>query len=142
MNNITYDIKDKTYNELSDISSCESNESIMYDISHIDSESESELVLKKCKYSNIDEHENQINENMAKTIDYDLNYSIKYLGNILEFYEIKKHRLNKKEIIKKIIEYENNENNKIIVAKRYRLFANFIELKNDTFFSRYIMGGL
>jgi len=140
MNNITYDINDKIYNEDTDISSDESDGSIAYDMSHIDHETEP--ILKKCKYSSIDDPDYQLNESMAKTIDYDLNYSIKYLGSILEFYEIKKHRLNKKEVIKKIVEYENDKNNNEIVERRHRLFANFAELKNDKFFSRHIMGGL
>jgi hypothetical protein len=139
MNNITYNINDQIYNEQSDTLS-DSDESNAYDMSCIDPESE--LQIKKCKYSNIDDEEYQRNNSVAKTIDYDLNYSVKYLGCILEFYEIRKTKLNKKEIIKKIVEYEIDKNNKETVERRYRLFTNFIELKNDKYFGRHVMGGL
>ena len=81
-------------------------------------------------------------ERCAREIDYDLNYNFKYLTNILEFYGIKKHKLNKKVIIERIIEFEMNIDNLNTVEIRKRLFDNFIELKNDKYFSKYIMGGL
>ena len=82
------------------------------------------------------------NERCAREIDYDLNYTFKYLTHILEFYGIKKSKLNKKEIIDKILEFEIDKvENFSIVEERKRLFDNFIELKNDKFFSKFIVGG-
>ena len=71
-----------------------------------------------------------------------MNYTNKYLGQILEYYGIRKGKMNKKEIIIKIIEFEMNPENSYIVDTRKRLFENFLELKNDAFFSKYIIGTL
>lgn len=85
---------------------------------------------------------NESNEYIARQIDYDMNYTSKYLGQILEYYGIKKGKMNKKDIIVKIVEFEMNPENTYIVDTRKRLFDNFLELKNDSFFSKYIVGTL
>ena len=85
---------------------------------------------------------NESNEYIARQIDYDMNYTSKYLGQILEYYGIKKGKMNKREIIIKIVEFEMNPENTYIVDTRKRLFDNFLELKNDSFFSKYIVGTL
>ena len=82
------------------------------------------------------------NEWRAREIDYDLNYTLKYLSSILDFYDIKKHKLNKKDIITKILDFEMDIQNFSIVEERKRLFENFIELKNDKYFSKFILGSL
>ena len=86
-----------------------------------------------------DEIDATCSELIARQIDYDMNYTVKYLGQILEYYGFKKGKLNKKDIILKIVEFEMKSNNKCIVDTRKRLFENFIELKNDPFFSKYIV---
>ena len=131
MDNITYTIIDKT------TTSSENIEVLANEMQMVESES----LAKKCKYSNKD-IELKINENLARTIDYELNYNNKYLTDILDFYEIKRQKLNKKEMCKKIVDYESNTINEETVKYRNKLFTNFIELKNDKFFSKYIMGGL
>ena len=136
MNNITYTIIDKTNNDDS-ITAHENDELESSEWQIIDEE----IQIKKCKYSNED-LEQKINEDLARTIDYELNYNNKYLTTILDFYEIKRQKLNKKEMCKKIVDYESNTINEETVKYRNKLFTNFIELKNDKFFSKYIMGGL
>ena len=42
-------------------------------------------------------------------------------------------------MIKKIVNYENNIENYISVLERKRLFDNYIELKNNKFFSKFII---
>ena len=83
---------------------------------------------------------------LALKTNYDLNYTLSYLNNILEFYNLKKtnrkKNMNKQEIIEKIVQYEIDNNNKKIVEKRIKLFSNFIELKNNRFFSKFIIGSL
>lgn len=133
MNNITYTITDKPSN--ADTSESEEHDSSEWQTI------EEEIQIKKCKYST-DDLEQKINENFARTVDYELNYNIKYLNTILDFYEIKRQKLNKKELVKKIVEFETDPNNEEIVHRRHKLFANFTELKNDKFFGKYIMGGL
>jgi len=79
------------------------------------------------------------NEFVARQMDYELNYNIKYLIQILEFYGFKKGKMNKNAIILKIVNFEIENSNKSIIENRKRLFDNFIELKNDPFFSKFIL---
>jgi hypothetical protein len=82
----------------------------------------------------------EYNELAARQIDYELNYTNKYLIKILEFYGFKKGKMKKKDMILKIIEYEMIVENKNNIEERKRLFNNFIELKKNTFFSKFIVG--
>ena len=79
------------------------------------------------------------NEFLARQMDYELNYNIKYLTQILEFYGFKKGKMNKNAIILKIVNFEMKDSNKSIIENRKKLFDNFIELKNDPFFSKFIL---
>ena len=90
---------------------------------------------------NIDYNNYEIDstEIIAQEINYDLNYPLKYINNIMDYYEIKKTKLNKKQMIQKIVEYECNPENYFLVFERKRLFDNYIELKNNKFFSKFII---
>jgi len=83
-------------------------------------------------------------EILALVTNYDLNYNLSYLNSILEFYKIKKNKKNmkKEQIINMIINFERDFKNKNIVKQRIRLFSNFIELKNNDFFYKFIIGSL
>lgn len=129
MNNITYTIRE-TSDEITS-KSC-SDISLNY-------ENENILTGLKRTFTNYTENITY-SEYMAREIDYDLNYTSKYLIQILEFYGLKKGRINKKEIISKIVDFEMNEINNSTVEKRKQLFNNFIELKNNAFFSKFIVG--
>ncbi len=124
MNNITYTIEEPLANN---------SDNRLKDTSYNIFDSE----------TNIDSYGDEIgatcSELIARQIDYDMNYNVKYLGQILEYYGIKKGKSNKKDIILKIVEFEMKSDNKYIVDNRKRLFENFMELKNDPFFSKYIV---
>ena len=125
MNNITYSIIEND--------DYESNSSI-----NDNSWEEIPLTNKKSKTDN--SYAISTGERCARELDYDLNYNFKYLVAILEFYGIKKGKLNKKEIIERILEFEFDDiNNLSIVEERKRLFDNFTELKNDKFFNKFII---
>ena len=132
MNNITYSITENSSNSIQPGSSGDEN-----------NWEEISLTNKKSKI----EKNSTINivddgERCAREVDYDLNYTVKYLTNILEFYGIKKSKLNKKEIIERILEFEfDTIENLPIVEERKRMFDNFIELKNDKYFGKFILGG-
>uniref|UniRef100_A0A6C0AXY5 Uncharacterized protein n=1 Tax=viral metagenome TaxID=1070528 RepID=A0A6C0AXY5_9ZZZZ len=100
--------------------------------------------IKLTNNCNIDQNNNLniSDEWSAREIDYELNYTVKYLSSILDFYDIKKHKLNKKDIITRILEFEMDKENFSIVEQRKRLFENFIELKNDKYFSKFILGSI
>ena len=127
MNNITYTIV-----ECSD-SSNEDN-SLWEDI---------KLTNNSNTYGNNNVNVYDVNDEWsAREIDYELNYTVKYLTSILDFYHIKKPKLNKKDIIKRILQFEMDKENFSIVEQRKRLFENFIELKNDKYFSKFILGSI
>ena len=132
MNNITYSIIDSKNDN--------SNDSPTNNGEH----PWEEILLKKndavCS-SDLDST-NICNEIYAREVEYELNYTVKYLTAVLEYYGLKKNKLNKKKIISKIVEFEMNVDNQYIVENRKRLFENFLELKTDQFFGKFIVSNL
>ena len=76
---------------------------------------------------------------LAWELDYDTNYTVKQLGQISDYYGINKKRLKKNELIQVIILFEEDINNIYIVETRKRHWENIKELKNDKYFSKFIM---
>ena len=56
-----------------------------------------------------------------------------------DYYKLKKNRLNKQQLIVNIVNFEIDANNFYEVENRKRLFDNFLELKNNKFFSKFII---
>lgn len=125
--NITYDIIETTKDNSSDFNNSELSDNTA---DSVDSANATNLLYNQ-------------DEILALATNYSLNYSLSYLNSILEFYNIKKKKnMKKQDIINRIVEFETNLNNKTIVSKRIRLFSNFIELKNNEFFNKFIIGSL
>lgn len=76
---------------------------------------------------------------MAQHMDYYENYNIKMLHHITNYYQIPKGRLKKDELIELIIQFENNPDNSAIVYNRKRLWHYINELKNDKYFSKFVI---
>jgi len=76
---------------------------------------------------------------IALELDYNTNYNIKQLGQILDYYGISKRKLKKDELIQIIILYETDNNNLHIVENRKRLWENIQELKDNHYFSKFIL---
>ena len=80
---------------------------------------------------------------MAKMMDYDLNYNVKQLLLICEYYgiqkEVKTNKLKKQEIINFLLEFEESSENFSIVYKRKQLWYFMSELKNDKFMKKYLL---
>jgi len=68
-----------------------------------------------------------------------MNYSVKNLLQILNYYGINKNKLLKEEIIQLLIIFELDPNNKALVLKRMRLWQNIAELNEDQYFKKFIM---
>ena len=83
------------------------------------------------------------NENIPKLIDYSLNYKIKDLYLICDYYnilkEVKQNKYNKEQIINIIVAFENDVNNYEIVYKRMNMWFYINELKNDKFMKKFIL---
>tara|TARA_R110001592_G_scaffold328217_1_gene609646 strand:+ start:18 stop:398 length:381 start_codon:yes stop_codon:yes gene_type:complete len=91
-------------------------------------------------------YENTDNNNYLETdhiisqqIDYSQNYNIKKLTHIAKYYNLNIKKNKKEEIIDNIIQFENNPENSIIVYTRKRLWYYLNELKNDNYFSKFII---
>lgn len=71
---------------------------------------------------------------------YDMNYNIKQLLMISEYYGLKNlKKANKFSIIYSIIDFENKMENQEMVYKRRLLFMYLDELKKDKFMRKYIL---
>ena len=90
-------------------------------------------------------HSMDLNENsiFAQMKNYDLNYNIKQLGLVCEYYGLAKcirlNKMKKQEIIEQIILFENNTDNIEIVIKRKELWYYLNELKNDKIMRKYVL---
>ena len=80
--------------------------------------------------------------NMSRVIDYQLNYTVKQLLQICDYYGIAKDlrlsKCNKEFIANVLVEFETNFQNVDIVERRQILWAYMDELKRDKFMKKYI----
>jgi hypothetical protein len=89
---------------------------------------------------------NQIFENddiFSTMKHYDLNFTLKQLLLICEYYgllkEIKINKLKKQDIIEQLILFENNSDHQDIVTTRKKLWRYLTELKKDKMMQRFII---
>ena len=79
----------------------------------------------------------------ANLIHYDINYTVKQLLLICEYYciakDLKSNKCNKSDILNTLIIYENNIENLEKVNKRKKLWHYINELKNDKFMKKYVL---
>jgi hypothetical protein len=81
------------------------------------------------------------NKEKIKSLEEEYNnlFTLNQIKIISGFYNINYKKQSKDDIIKKIVLFEINEQNKELVEVRKRLINNLLELKNNIFFSKYIM---
>jgi hypothetical protein len=87
---------------------------------------------------------NNINNNLySQFYDYELNYTIKQLLIICDYYgiskDLKSNKSNKCTIINTLILFENNQCNTDIVNKRKTLWFYINEVKSDKFMKKYVL---
>jgi len=71
--------------------------------------------------------------------DYNSNYNVKSLSQIMEYYELSKKNMRKDEMIQLIILFEMDATNTTVVNRRRRLWKYINELKQDKYFSKFIL---
>lgn len=81
----------------------------------------------------------QNDSEMVIYFNYYDNNTIKSLNKIIDYYGLPKKKMSKDEIVQSIVLFELDEINKEIVENRKRLWENITELKNDHFFSKFII---
>jgi hypothetical protein len=87
----------------------------------------------------------QLNDELAfpQIINYNVNYIVKELFIICEYYgfakDLKSNKCNKEEIIQFLVEFERNPNNSDIVFRRQNMWFYINELKNDKIMKKYVL---
>jgi hypothetical protein len=77
---------------------------------------------------------------LALETDYNTNYNVKQLKQIITYYEIQLDKRNlKKELINEIIIFELDNDNKNIVNKRKQLWFYMKQLKEDKCLNKFIL---
>ena len=89
----------------------------------------------------VDSHSNDYL--FSEVVDYNINYTVKQLIQICEYYniskEVKMTKCNKEEIINTIVLFENNPINYDIMCRRKQMWFYINELKNDKFMKKFIL---
>lgn len=145
------------YDDTSNIScindTCEIKYEITDSISHstdINDDSKNKIIniLNDENFFNHDEHDSEFSELnditlhdklLAQQLDYFENYNIKMLHHIASYYNISKGRLKKGDLICLITQFENKPENYRIVCNRKRYWHYINELKNDSYFGKFIL---
>jgi len=95
------------------------------------------------KFNNFDFSSDNESKILSKCMAYELEYNVKQLTRICEYYgiskEIKMNKLKKTDIIDFLIDFEENIENIEIVFKRQQLWYFMSELKNDKFMKKYVI---
>ena len=77
---------------------------------------------------------------LAQMSEYDLNYTLKQISMIYEYYNIGKiSKLKKADIIQAIVIFEHDTENCEIVMRRQQLWHYLEELKADKFMKRFVL---
>ena len=87
--------------------------------------------------------ENTEDERLSQIVNYTLNYTVKDLIKICEYYKtdkfIKSNKYNKEAIIHHIVAFEFDLSNKELVDRRKMLWICINELKNDKYMKKYVI---
>jgi len=76
---------------------------------------------------------------MVLYFDYFENNTIKSLTKIIDYYGLPKKKMTKDEIVQSIVLFELDEDHQEAVNTRKRLWENIKELKDNHFFSKFIL---
>jgi hypothetical protein len=131
-NNITFLLEEQEQ-DLEKKQEQETNETFtFFDLEQIDSS------LNHAHYNNDDSYCSAV-----KMVDYNLNYTVKGLLHIGEYYGIAKNlkacKLNKEQIIEAIIMFESIPENYEIVLRRQKMWHFMNELNKDKFMRKFIL---
>ena len=86
-----------------------------------------------------DEEFGIVDEYTTLEIDYNMNFTRKKLDRIADYYQIKKKKKNKQEMVVHIILFELNVENTYIVYKRKQLWGYIKEIQEDKYLSKFLI---
>jgi hypothetical protein len=130
--NITYEFRD---DNLSNESLCEI-EKLLNDFEQIN-------IIN----STIDNTSNRMciedDDMYTEMINYDMNYTVKQLLLICDYYglmkDVKTNKMKKQDVIEQILLFENNMENYEVVVRRKELWYYINELKNDKMMKKFVI---
>ena len=123
-NQITYDIKEKNIINIDNLPDLDES-----------SLEEEPFFMDLQNQFNFFDHDNII----AQEIDYNENYTKTMLVHIASYYKVYDRKLKKDALIQKIVEFENDPANIETVYNRKKCWHFINELKNDKYFSKFII---
>jgi hypothetical protein len=98
-------------------------------------------ILNAIENTHIGEHDEDLF--VSQTLTYEVNFNVKELMLICEYYGISKivkaNKCNKSEIIYFLVTFENEPKNAEIVCKRRNIWFYITEIKNDRFMKKYVL---
>lgn len=119
-------------------------ENIHFNIDEVHKESNVDFdeIMSNFENEMFDDYESE-NIIASQILNYQMNFTIKQLVVICDYYgiskEIKLNKATKIEIINTLVFFENNSNNEDIVLKRQNLWFYLNELKNDKIMKKYVL---
>ena len=80
---------------------------------------------------------------VSQTLNYEVNFNVKELMLICDYYGISKmvkaNKCNKTQIVYFIVNFENDPQNEEVVLKRKNIWFYMAEIKNDKFMKKYVL---
>jgi hypothetical protein len=105
----------------------------------IDDSSESDQVMSYDISDFLHDNDTQQDLSLSMSLDYQVNFGLKQLLQICDYYGITKMaKCNKEFVINTIVNFELNDENADIVTRRRTLWFYISELRNDKFMKKYI----
>ena len=89
--------------------------------------------------SSLEEEFSAVDSSIAMEIDYNINYTLPMLQHICGFYNLSYSRVKKKDLIRMLVDYEQNPGNIPMVQERKRLWYYMQELRDNKYLSKYII---
>jgi hypothetical protein len=103
----------------------------------------SELIKKMEDIENSELELELENNKVSQIVDYQMNYTIKQLILICDYYgmlkQVKYNKCNKDEIVFLLVDFENDVINEDIVSTRKNMWFYMNELKNNKFMKKYVL---
>jgi len=110
---------------------CDENISFLID----ETTDETDEIIEKFDFS-IDDYGD---DNMPQIINYQINFTLRQLTQICDFYEIQKTKKNKDELIKLLVDFETRPENFDVVSRRKLLWFYMDEIKNDKYMKKFVL---
>lgn len=92
------------------------------------------MVNEKCEYLNDPNMDNYI----ALEIDYNINYTVDQLKNIMKYYKLSSRKKNKGEIVQELVIFELDPVNIYMVSHRKYLWTCIDAINEDPYLSKFL----